>query len=225
LARFQCVFPDFCIDPIVFTYAQKMKKELKYLSKERIFKELYKVFQTHQPYLFFKTLKDLDVFDNIFGAYGFSIEGRLACDVFNTVIQYSSKFDHPKFWYDGVMLYHFNVHPTLYPLWLKDSGNLKKIKPLSRLIDFLTTPDHLTQSVVFARQMIAILNRLSPHDRHLMMEIMGLIHGRLSFQTERFLTLCEYFKTAHWLKEKPHHVSYEDWFLTTLTPFWEKLSV
>ncbi|HIP13123.1 MAG TPA: polynucleotide adenylyltransferase [Arcobacter sp.] len=66
LARFQSKFPQFSIDISTKKLVYKMKNELKFLQKDRVYKELKKVFQLKSLELFFRTLKDLKVLEELF---------------------------------------------------------------------------------------------------------------------------------------------------------------
>lgn len=66
LARFKARFFDFTLDPLCNTFAQEMKAEMATLSKERIKIEVAKAFQSSYPSLFFKTLHELNILEDLF---------------------------------------------------------------------------------------------------------------------------------------------------------------
>jgi tRNA nucleotidyltransferase (CCA-adding enzyme) len=66
LCRFQAKFPDFTIALETKQFVKSMKTELKYLQKDRVYKEIKKVFELKHSDIFFKTLLDLDVLDILF---------------------------------------------------------------------------------------------------------------------------------------------------------------
>lgn len=66
LARFKCRFSDFTLNPSAYTIASEMTQELKALKPERVRLELEKAFEEKTPSLFFETLLDLRVLEQIF---------------------------------------------------------------------------------------------------------------------------------------------------------------
>ncbi len=66
LARFSARYPSFSIHPDTKILASSLKEELKFLTKERVFKELDAVMKTEKPSKFFRTLLELDVLDVVF---------------------------------------------------------------------------------------------------------------------------------------------------------------
>ena len=66
LCRFQAKFPDFTIALETKQFIKNMKTELKYLQKDRVYKEIKKVFELKHSDIFFKTLLNLDVLDILF---------------------------------------------------------------------------------------------------------------------------------------------------------------
>jgi len=66
LARFQTKFKDFTIDNSTTELVLSMKNELKYLQKDRVYKEIKKVFLLDDFYIFFQTLLELDVLEELF---------------------------------------------------------------------------------------------------------------------------------------------------------------
>jgi len=66
LARFKAKFSDFEIDKSTIALVKTMKDELKYLQKDRVYKEIQKVFALQNSEVFFITLLELEVLDVIF---------------------------------------------------------------------------------------------------------------------------------------------------------------
>ena len=66
LARFQAKFPDFSIDPKTKIFVKEMKNELVHLQKDRVYKEIKKVFDLKNSEIFFQTLLELEVLDVLF---------------------------------------------------------------------------------------------------------------------------------------------------------------
>ncbi|MFV0480793.1 MAG: hypothetical protein ACK5LP_02290 [Campylobacteraceae bacterium] len=66
-ARFKTQFgSEWSFDKTLYMYAKEIKDELKYISKERIYKETKKAMQCANPSIFFKSLLELDVLDVVF---------------------------------------------------------------------------------------------------------------------------------------------------------------
>lgn len=66
LARFKCTYPDFTIHESTKLLIKSMKKQLKSLVKERVTKEVYKILELPNSRVFFDTLKDLNILQDIF---------------------------------------------------------------------------------------------------------------------------------------------------------------
>lgn len=67
IARFRAKLgEEWKIDPSTKLLIASMKGELQYLQEDRVYKEIKKVFEYNNSYLFFQTLKELDVLENIF---------------------------------------------------------------------------------------------------------------------------------------------------------------
>ena len=66
LARFQTKFKDFTIDLKTQELVKEMQSELKYLQRDRVYKEIKKVFVLDEVNIFFQTLLDLDVLEELF---------------------------------------------------------------------------------------------------------------------------------------------------------------
>jgi len=66
LARFQAKFPKFTIAKETKEFVKQMKDELKYLQKDRVYKEIKKVFELENSEIFFETLLELEVLDILF---------------------------------------------------------------------------------------------------------------------------------------------------------------
>ena len=66
LARFQTKFKNFTINSKTKELVKSMKSELKYLQKDRVYKEVKKVFDLDEVNIFFQTLLDLDVLEELF---------------------------------------------------------------------------------------------------------------------------------------------------------------
>lgn len=66
LARFKARFPDFTIAKETKQFVKEMKDELKYLQKDRVYKEIKKVLELPKSELFFQTLLELDVLSILF---------------------------------------------------------------------------------------------------------------------------------------------------------------
>lgn len=66
LASFRARNPEFTIAKETVEFVQTMREELKSLTPQRILKEMEKGFTGEKPYLFFDTLKDLNVLGDIF---------------------------------------------------------------------------------------------------------------------------------------------------------------
>lgn len=66
IARFTSKYPDFKIHSETIELCKSLKEELHYLTKERIFKELEKVFETIKPSNFFRSLDLMNCLDILF---------------------------------------------------------------------------------------------------------------------------------------------------------------
>jgi tRNA nucleotidyltransferase (CCA-adding enzyme) len=66
LARFQAKFSNFTIANETKIFVKNMKNELKYLQKDRVYKEIQKVFELEKSEIFFQTLLELNVLDALF---------------------------------------------------------------------------------------------------------------------------------------------------------------
>lgn len=66
LARFKTLLPEFTIDDHTRKLVFQLKDELKELSGQRVFLEMKKAFESNKPSLFFYTLKDLGILDDVF---------------------------------------------------------------------------------------------------------------------------------------------------------------
>lgn len=66
VARFTSKYPDFRIHEDTLNLCKSLKSELEFLTKERIFKELEKVFETEKPSNFFRSLDSMDCLDILF---------------------------------------------------------------------------------------------------------------------------------------------------------------
>ena len=66
LARFKAKFPEFKIAKETKEFVKSMKNELKYLQKDRVYKEIKKVFKLEYSEVFFETLYELEVLEVLF---------------------------------------------------------------------------------------------------------------------------------------------------------------
>ena len=66
LARFKAKFPDFIVASETKEFVKYMKKELRFLQPDRVYKEIEKVLELDHSEVFFETLLDLNVLDVIF---------------------------------------------------------------------------------------------------------------------------------------------------------------
>jgi len=66
LSRFQAKFPEFTIANETKRFVQEMKNELQYLQLDRVYKEIKKVLELEKSEIFFETLLELNVLDQLF---------------------------------------------------------------------------------------------------------------------------------------------------------------
>ncbi len=66
VARFTSKYPEFKIHEETIALCKSLKSELEFLTKERIYKELEKVFETEKPSNFFRSLDLMDCLDILF---------------------------------------------------------------------------------------------------------------------------------------------------------------
>ena len=110
LARFQAKFTDFIIHETTKEFVQLMKEELRYLQKDRVFKEVKKVLDLEYIEVFFTTLLELGVLNVIFpNIYNLSL-----CNENSKYHQEKSVF----------------THTMMVLKQLKDESNLLKLTAL-----------------------------------------------------------------------------------------------
>lgn len=110
LARFQAKFCEFTIHETTKEFVKSMKDELKYLQKDRVYKEVKKALDLEHSEVFFTTLLELDVLDVIFP----NIYNLNLCNENSQYHQEKSVF----------------IHTMMVLSQLKDESNLLKLTAL-----------------------------------------------------------------------------------------------
>jgi tRNA nucleotidyltransferase (CCA-adding enzyme) len=141
LARFKAKFSEFKIHENTKKLILTMKKELKYLQADRVYKEVQKVMKLKNSEIFFQTLLELDVLDTIFP----NIHNLTLCKEENIYHLEDNVFIHTMMvlkelsYEDEILkytaLYHDIAKPICYRKNITNSGGHDNIELVEPLID------------------------------------------------------------------------------------------
>jgi tRNA nucleotidyltransferase (CCA-adding enzyme) len=170
LARFRARFgQEWSIDNSTKELVKSMKQELKYLQSDRVYKEIEKVMEGKNSYIFFETLLELDVLDILFP----SIYNLTKChenskyhiedSVFVHTMMVMCELDNQSKLLKLTALYHDIAKPQCYEKYAKGIGH-DRISFVEPLID-IKLPKKLQKRMLFLIQKhikIMLIDKMKP---------------------------------------------------------------
>jgi tRNA nucleotidyltransferase (CCA-adding enzyme) len=170
LARFRARFGyEWQIDESTKQLVKSMKDELKHLQSDRVYKEIEKVMESNNSYIFFETLLELDVLDVLFP----SIYTLTTCkenskyhleeNVFTHTMMVLRELDDESILLKLTALYHDIAKPLTYEKYKNGAGH-DRISLVEPLID-IKLPKKLQKRMLFLIQKhirIMLINEMKP---------------------------------------------------------------
>jgi tRNA nucleotidyltransferase (CCA-adding enzyme) len=141
IARFKAKFSEFKIHENTKKLILTMKKELKYLQPDRVYKEVQKVIKLKNSEIFFQTLIELDVLDTIFpNIYNLTLCTEeniyhLEDNVFIHTMMVLKELGNEDETLKYTALYHDIAKPMCYKKNITNSGGHDNIELVEPLID------------------------------------------------------------------------------------------
>jgi tRNA nucleotidyltransferase (CCA-adding enzyme) len=154
LARFKAKFYDFGIADETKKLVLDMKDELKYLQKDRVYREITKVMELKTSHIFFQTLLELDVLDVIFPKiYDLSLckensKYHLEESVFIHTMMVLKELEYENILLKFTALYHDIAKPICYKKNITHSGGHDNIDIVEPFID-IHLPNKIKKDMLF----------------------------------------------------------------------------
>lgn len=160
LARFKAKFPQFTIDNSTKQLVKTMKKELKTLQKDRVYKEIKKVFELKNSEIFFQTLLELNLLEDIFpNIYNLTLLRSNNIDLFQNSMFVLQNLSNQNELLKFTALYHNIAIPyRSKKIGYKPSQNDYNIKFVEPLIDIQISKKTKKEMLLLIQNHIKLLN-------------------------------------------------------------------